>query len=416
MNEILNKNLEFIFDYNQQLVDKILNHTSLDKPVQLIESKSGDLNLLYDNEYVHDNIDPVYEAINLYQKNAGNDGNTKIHILYGLGLGYVLKRYSKKCNEKIVVLESNLDILRVTLELVDFSKELSKKNIKISSNFYEVRDCMKKLSVNYSDELTLSYTNFYYNLYSSQINGLMQKLKQINTKTKNIEKLSKINIGAGRWSKEGWLTLDCYTGANIQVDLRKFTPLPIDDNVFEKVFSSHCIEHIEDANLEHLLHELYRTMKPDAILRLACPDADMALEAYKNNNIKWFDGIHTKGDIGAKLVNTFVSYEAGQGGPKVSEEEVRENFNSLSKEDFINWCLSLCDKSRPYIAHINGIYYEKLEKMLKNAGFINIEKSFFKNSKDCELKGPEFDLHPTVSLFVECYKPGNTCVIPNCIR
>ena len=157
MNEILNKNLEFIFDYNQQLVDKILNHTSLDKPVQLIESKSGDLNLLYDNEYVHDNIDPVYEAINLYQKNAGNDGNTKIHILYGLGLGYVLKRYSKKCNEKIVVLESNLDILRVTLELVDFSKELSKKNIKISSNFYEVRDCMKKLSVNYSDELTSSH-------------------------------------------------------------------------------------------------------------------------------------------------------------------------------------------------------------------------------------------------------------------
>lgn len=407
MSEILKKNLELIAGYNQKLVDRVLNIQELQKPVEIVEADSGDPNLLYNGDFVHDNIDPVYEAIEIQQKINRNTPDEKIHVIYGLGLGYLLRAFSEKVNGKIVVIEPNTDILRVALELVDFSNELSRNNIKIASNNEELKSCLGLLSFNLGYNLTLSSTAFYFKHYQNDLNSIGATIQVINNKDKIIDKPSKINIGAGVWQKEGWLTLDCYIKADIQLDLRKFIPLPAVDNIFEKVFSSHCIEHIEDPHLEFLLKELYRTMKPGAILRLACPDADKALEAYKTGDVNWFNGIITKTNdpIGARLLNTFVSYEAGAGGPKASEEEVREKFNSMSKDDFINWCLSLCDRSRPYIAHINGIYYDKLERMLKDAGFVNIKKSAFRESADEELRGPHFDMHELASLFVECYKP-----------
>ncbi len=409
MSETLKKNLLLIAKYNEDLAGRILDVKEIKKPVQLVNAESGDANLLYDNEFVHDNTDPVYEAIEIYQKIASNEGEKRVHLIYGLGLGYVLKRFAQKTDEKIVIMEPNSEILRVVLELVDLSEELSKPNIRLAGNVEEMKRATGELSVNMSDTLTLSTTSFYYKFYNNQINSLNVALKNINNKEKVIDKPTKINIGPGLWTKEGWITLDCYVKADIQADLRKCTPFPIVNNVVEKIFSSHCIEHIEDHHLEFMLKELYRVMKPDGIMRLSCPDADLAFEAYKNNDPGWFNGICTKnGDpIGAKLLNTFVSYEAGTGGPQVPEKEIKEKFDTLEKDEFIKWVLSHVDRSRPYIAHINAIYYEKLEKMLKDAGFVDIEKSSFNNSRDEELRSTEFDKHKLASLFVECYKPAN---------
>jgi len=413
MSEILKKNLELIGEYNRNLVEKILNHNEIINEIQLVNSESGDVNLTYNNEFVHDNTDPVYVAIEIYQKITANNEQKKVHLIYGLGLGYVLKRFALKTEEKIVVLEPNSDILRIVLEIVDFSEELFRSNIRFASNIEEMRSCLGNLSVNMSDTLALSTTSFYYKMYSVEINSLNIGIKNINDKDKILDKPCKINIGAGDWVKEKWITLDCYRKADILIDLRKCTPFPIVANVVEKVFSSHCIEHIEDSHLEFMLKELYRIIKPGGILRLACPDADKALEAYRNNDIDWFNGIITvkSAPIGARLLNTFVSYEAGSGGPKIPEEEVRRKFYSLEKDEFIKWCLSHVDRSRHYIAHINGIYYEKLKIMLKNAGFVDIERSSFNNSRDEELREPEFDKHKLASLFVECYKPKN-CLSP----
>ncbi len=411
MSELLKKNLLLIAEYNQPLAEKILNHNEITGEVRLETSESGDTNLVYNREFVHDKVDPVYEAIEAYQRVSqdNNNGEKRVHLIYGLGLGYLLKRFAKKTDEKIVVIEPNMDILRVITEIVDLSEELAMPNIRLAGNMPEARKCMGKLSVNMSDTLTLSTIPFYYKSYTTEINSINASVKSFNHKDKIMDKPCKINIGPGIWKEEGWTTLDCYVQADIQLDLRKCTPFPIVDNVVEKVFSSHCIEHIEDPHLEFMLKEVYRAMKPGGILRLSCPDADGALEAYKNNDRDWFTGICTRKNdsIGALLLNTFVSYEAGVGGPQVPEEEVRKQFNSLEKDEFIKWCLSHVDRSRPYIAHINAIYYEKLEKMLKKAGFVDIEKSSFRNSRDEELRGIKFDMHLKVSLFVECRKPLN---------
>jgi len=77
----------------------------------------------------------------------------------------------------------------------------------------------------------------------------------------------------------------------------------------------------------------------------------------------------------------------------------------LDTEQFIKWCVSLKDKTRPYIAHTNGFTYEKLSKKLEEAGFVNIKRSSFRESEDEELRGEIFDKHQLISLYVECYKP-----------
>ena len=368
---ILEKNLNLIKPYNNELVEKII------KPFEFIESKSGDPIFYYNGLLLDDEIDPVDNAYQIFYKLKDNDEDN-IYIVFGMGLGYVFKRFVQSCKGKIILFEPNLEILKLTLELVDFSEELTRKNVYVA-------DSLKKVTGHINANFTFgvkilvgaldSYIKMYPELYKQMI-GEYERVNPVPLP----EGLYKVNIGAGNWKKTGWKTLDCYLNADIKADLRKCKPLLIKDNQLEKVFSSHCIEHIETHHLDYLLKELYRCMKPGALMRLSCPDIDMGFEAYKNNNIKWFDGICVRGEIGAKLLNTLVSYEAGSGGPVVPEEEIKEKFESLSKDEFIEWAISLCDRSRAYIAHINGIYYEKLEKLMKNAGFVNIQKSSYKNS------------------------------------
>lgn len=407
MSEILKSNLEHLEKYNPALVNKILTLKGLKNSIQVIQSDSGDPNLTYNNQPVHDNVDPIYEAAEICQKNTAVPGADKVHVIYGMGLGYLLKRFADKTQERLILIEPNIEILRAVLEAVDFTPELSRKNLRVASDDVELKKCVSSLSVNYSDTLTLSYTDFYLDNYTSHIRGIEETIKKFNKPQKIIDKPAKINIGAGAWGQPGWLILDCYQEADIQIDLRKCEPFPVADNMLEKVFSSHCIEHIEDPHLEFLLKELYRTMQPGGILRLICPDAEMALEAYRNNDHAWFNGLGTRRDdpIGARLLNSFVSYEAMSGGPQLPEDVIREKVETLELDEFINWALSLCDRSRHYIAHINGIYYAKLRKMLENTGFVDIEKSSYQQSRDEELRGANFDKHPVVSLYVECYKP-----------
>jgi len=399
---ILEKNLDLIKIYNSKLVEKIINLQEITKPVEFLEAKSGDPVFSYDGMIIDDEIDPIDTAYQMFYKLNDNDEDN-IYVIFGMGLGYVFKRFVQSCKGKIILFEPNIEILRLTLELVDFSEELTRNNVYVANSTKEMSELIS-MHFTYGIKIHSCALDFYQKTYSNIYQDIIREFDRVNPKPLP-EGLHKINIGAGKWKKEGWKTLDCYLDADVKADLRKCKPFPIKDNQIEKAFSSHCIEHIETHHLEYLLKELYRCMKPGAIMRLSCPDIDQAFEAYKNNNIKWFDGICTRGEIGAKLINTLVSYEAGSGGPPVTEEEVKEKFESLTKDEFINWAISLCDRSRPYIAHINGIYYEKLEKHLKEAGFVNIEKSSYRNSRDEELKGKGFDLHPNVSLFVECNKP-----------
>lgn len=206
----------------------------------------------------------------------------------------------------------------------------------------------------------------------------------------------KLEIGGGR-SRNGWSDINLGN-----FDLRNMQMLRFNDNSVDKVFSSHCIEHIEDKHFVYLLSELNRIMKPGAIMRLSCPDADMLYEAYGRAEESKFRWVYGK-SLEERFVNCFVSYESGSGVPNVYPEKVKRLYKELSKEDFLNWTLCHVDEKRPYIAHRNWFNYEKLERVLNEADFVNIKKSEYGGSKDDEFKNG-FDLHKDISIYIECHK------------
>ena len=56
--------------------------------------------------------------------------------------------------------------------------------------------------------------------------------------------------------------------------------LPYKDNAVDKIYSSHCLEHIPYAKALHLLKQCYRVLKNDGVMRLVVPDLLWHAERY----------------------------------------------------------------------------------------------------------------------------------------
>ncbi len=57
-------------------------------------------------------------------------------------------------------------------------------------------------------------------------------------------------------------------------------PFPFDDNSIDGIFSSHVFEHFDACQLQHIVRELYRILKPGGILRVSVPDASYFRKNY----------------------------------------------------------------------------------------------------------------------------------------
>ena len=67
----------------------------------------------------------------------------------------------------------------------------------------------------------------------------------------------------------------------------EFTPgctFPFDDSSIELVYSSHCIEHLDDATVERIIVESSRVLSPDGALILKIPDFDRCLLEWQTGN------------------------------------------------------------------------------------------------------------------------------------
>jgi hypothetical protein len=125
-NEVLEKNLEALAKRNKKLSELIRNHTASN--VDFMEASSGDIIMIYDGFPMHDMQNPIEEAQKIYT-HVKDTSYKSLNVIFGLGLGYLFKRATIECKGKIIVFEPSLDILRATLEVVDFSKELSLPNV-----------------------------------------------------------------------------------------------------------------------------------------------------------------------------------------------------------------------------------------------------------------------------------------------
>jgi SAM-dependent methyltransferase len=222
----------------------------------------------------------------------------------------------------------------------------------------------------------------------------------------------------------GWETMDI-TNADYILNFHE-TRLPLEDDSCSAIYSSAMIEHISDESANNLFSEIHRLLIKGGSFRVVCPDLDLALQAYRDNNQYHFlsnsmwlfnsvrQGVLPKESIELhnNVVRVLASYIETGAGPIVDKEIFEKNFSELDKYEFAKWCVSLLNKDKiqkdTNLGHINAYDYSKLEKMLYSAGFSKVKLKAATQYDNPAYAKSEFDKIERrlewICLFVEAQK------------
>ncbi len=165
VNKVFERNISVLKD--EYLKNTLKNYEYIEKPI--LATTNG-YNIQYNGVYLHSEENPLVESQQICQNSLNQ--NKSIHIIYGLGLGYLFQLIVKHSNSTILLYEPNLDILYNSFTLVDFSQELSKDNVHIFNN---LDDLLKFLSLNTRQNTTVdilalpSYREIYKEVFEEEV-------------------------------------------------------------------------------------------------------------------------------------------------------------------------------------------------------------------------------------------------------
>lgn len=142
MNTVFNKNIKILAIKNSKLALKLQNYIPDELP-KLVQ-ENGKYNFLYKDKYIHNRENPYGEAVEIFSM-ASNEP-VAIHLIYGLGLGYLFQVVSQNSRGTVILYEPDLNILWTALTLVDFSNDFIKNNIKIVDNLEDASEEIYKQS------------------------------------------------------------------------------------------------------------------------------------------------------------------------------------------------------------------------------------------------------------------------------
>ncbi len=119
----------------------------------------------------------------------------------------------------------------------------------------------------------------------------------------------RINLGCGPDARPDWINCDiaALPGVDLRCDVRR--GLPFERDCVDAIAAIHLIQDLAWNQIEPLLAELHRILRPGGLLRLGAPDLDKAIAAYLAPDPRYFyvPDEHAR-SIGAKLVTQIVWY------------------------------------------------------------------------------------------------------------
>ncbi len=261
-----------------------------------------------------------------------------------------------------------------------------------------------------------------------------------NFEEKSLHERRFYNVGAGNFYHPYWTNIDYisdwykgnskYTNQGIHYNLFSLSPLPLEDNMAEILYTSHTIEHIKDQHAMNLFKEAFRVLKKGGIFRITAPDMDLHYNAYMKNDIDffyWKDWYAKKNDyerIGLnaplstasihqlflqKLATAATILHIDGVKNRITDEEMQKIFSTRKKENAFDYCCNQCplEIQKKYPGnHTNWWNREKAVRFLKEAGFEDIVISGYGQSSTPVLRNTLlFDTtHPQTSFYIEASK------------
>jgi predicted SAM-dependent methyltransferase len=140
-----------------------------------------------------------------------------------------------------------------------------------------------------------------------------------------------IDIGSGPWPKPDAdikMDLNDWPGVNCKHNLLE-TPYPFEDDTFTKAYMTDVLEHIYIFDVDAVLQEVHRILKPDALFEVIVPDfrwiaerivhddwkekanvdwLNPTTDSWSNAMSYWFGGFHNRNEYklpGMGHVNAF---------------------------------------------------------------------------------------------------------------
>lgn len=119
----------------------------------------------------------------------------------------------------------------------------------------------------------------------------------------------RLNWGCGPSAAPGWINADRadHPGVDLPGDIRD--GLALLDRSVDYAVAIHALQDLAWPDIPPALAELKRVLRTDGVLRLALPDLDRAIDAYRRGDAAYFHVPDADArDIGAKLVTQIIWY------------------------------------------------------------------------------------------------------------
>ena len=103
-----------------------------------------------------------------------------------------------------------------------------------------------------------------------------------------------INIGGYKGFKKypekiklSWKTFDIEPRADYVYDINSGESFPFKDGEVDNYYASMVFEHIHLSNVNFILTEVFRTLRPGGLIRIVVPDIEIGINAYVEKELLW---------------------------------------------------------------------------------------------------------------------------------
>ena len=172
-NNVFENNINALKARGFSVAEKLLKHVLSDVP-ELVKENNF-YNFKYKGKYLHNAINPLGEAIEIFSMCENTP--VTIHLIYGLGLGYLFQVAAAKSQGTVILYEPDLNILRTALSVVNFTSDIIKNNVFITNDFTEACEFIYQKSNMKNTPLLLS-TTAYREMNEEQFNNMVSELQQ----------------------------------------------------------------------------------------------------------------------------------------------------------------------------------------------------------------------------------------------
>ena len=182
-----------------------------------------------------------------------------------------------------------------------------------------------------------------------------------------------LNLGCGDSYKDNFINVDFFGNKMIDYGMDLRFPFKIESNSINGIFSEHTFEHLSHLEVDNVLSECCRILKPEAKIRIIVPDLSILIERYSSNDDEWFQ----------KWYDNVLK--------DPSRHYMKKYFTKMFAVNF----------TASYYHHKSCWDFESLKKVLTSNGFVNIEKCNYNLGTPELLIDSDSEDRKLVSIYIE---------------